>query len=51
MDQKGIKMDLLWFKQVSIIILTQKLIFYNFYSIQQLYVLRTEILKSIGANS
>jgi hypothetical protein len=51
MDQKGIKMDLLWFKQVSIIILIQKLIFYNFYSIQQLSVLRTEILKSIGANS
>jgi hypothetical protein len=30
MDQKGIKMDLLWFKQVYIIVLIQKLIFLYF---------------------
>jgi hypothetical protein len=50
MDQKELKWIYYDFKQVSIIVLIQKLIFYSFYSIQQLSVLRTKIQKSIGAN-
>jgi hypothetical protein len=54
MQLEWIKKELKWiycdFKQVSIIVLIQKLIFYSFYSIQQQSVLRIEILKSTGAN-
>jgi hypothetical protein len=54
MQLEWIKKELKWiyydFKQVSIIVLIQKLILYSFYSIQQQYVLRIEILKSTGAN-
>jgi hypothetical protein len=54
MQLEWINKELKWiyydFKQVSIIVLIKKLIFYSFYSIQQQSVLRTEILKSTRAN-